>query len=38
MRSYRNHQPAMQMHVIWMVTLFTILTVLLSLVLAQPAH
>lgn len=37
MRTYREH-PTVELHAIWMVALFTALTLLLSLLLAQPAH
>lgn len=38
MRTYGNHPTAIQWHVLWMMALFTIMTVLLSLLLVRPAH
>lgn len=37
MRTYREH-PTAELHAVWMVLLFTTLTLLLSLLLVQPAH
>ena len=37
MRDFREH-PMVERHMLWMVTLFTALTLLLSFLLVRPAH
>jgi hypothetical protein len=38
MRAYRQHPIFAEQHVVWMVALFTAMTLLLSLLLVRPAH
>ena len=38
MRTYRQHPIFEERHVVWMMALFTALTLLLALLLVRPAH